>query len=318
MTDVTRGSAAVDDVGQRFRDQFFSMTRVASLPWTIVEDELERSKSTDIISQILNQTCCHPLCSEFPPSVRYRRVFICELIKRLEASCCDSVDLLYDALAAVIGEEEAVVCYKSYFLPGGGAVTLQENVAMVSQGTTGLVTWEASLYLAEWALDHQQYFRDRRVLELGSGSGLTGITICSSCSPSSFTFSDVHPKVLNRLEENLTLNHLQNQVSVVELDWASVTEEQLRDLEADTIIAADVVYDPEVVVHLVSLLSRILSSTLDVFICSTIRNPDTYRDFKQQLDAAGILQVALSAPVRTVFPYSRESHIEMIKLHKNT
>jgi len=45
--------------------------------------------------------------------------------------------------------------------PGGEAVTLMESVALVSQGTTGLVTWDAALYLAEWALDHQELFTCR-------------------------------------------------------------------------------------------------------------------------------------------------------------
>lgn len=36
-----------------------------------------------------------------------------------------------------------------------------ENVALISEGTTGLVTWEAALYLAEWALDHPQTFTGR-------------------------------------------------------------------------------------------------------------------------------------------------------------
>lgn len=45
--------------------------------------------------------------------------------------------------------------------PGGEAVSLLENLALVSEGTTGLVTWEAALYLAEWALDHRQAFAGR-------------------------------------------------------------------------------------------------------------------------------------------------------------
>lgn len=45
--------------------------------------------------------------------------------------------------------------------PGGDAVSLLENVAQISEGTTGLVTWEAALYLAEWALDHRHTFTGR-------------------------------------------------------------------------------------------------------------------------------------------------------------
>lgn len=45
--------------------------------------------------------------------------------------------------------------------PAGGAVSLMENIALISEGTTGLVTWEAALYLAEWALENQQVFTGR-------------------------------------------------------------------------------------------------------------------------------------------------------------
>ncbi|KAJ0001100.1 hypothetical protein NQD34_006120 [Periophthalmus magnuspinnatus] len=264
------------------------------------------------------QTCCHPLCSDFPPSVQYRRLFLSELIKQQEASHCDPSDRLYDALAQVIGAAETSHCYKSYFLPGGGAVTLQENVAVISEGTTGLVTWEAALHLAEWALENQQYFTNRSVLELGSGAGFTGITICCSLAPSSFIFSDCHPKVLHKLSENIALNQLDPQVvQVEELDWSCVTEEQLRAVGADTVMAADVVYDPVVVEMLVSLLCRIFAiSSPDVFICSTVRNTDTYRGFVQRLEHVGILHEVLSGPVRRIFPYNRESQIEIIKLYK--
>ena len=45
--------------------------------------------------------------------------------------------------------------------PSGDAVSLLENVALISDGTTGLVTWEAALFLAEWAVDHPQTFTNR-------------------------------------------------------------------------------------------------------------------------------------------------------------
>lgn len=53
-------------------------------------------------------------------------------------------------------------CNSLCFLqPSGDAVSLLENIALISDGTTGLVTWEAALYLAEWALDHHQTFNGR-------------------------------------------------------------------------------------------------------------------------------------------------------------
>lgn len=80
------------------------------------------------------------------------------------------------------------------------------------------------------------------MLELGSGVGLTGITICRSCSPSRFFFSDCHPSVLQKLRANVQLNGLSEQTSptarVEELDWTLVTEEQIKQIGANTVIAA--------------------------------------------------------------------------------
>lgn len=63
-------------------------------------------------------------------------------------------------------------CHNSHcdvLQPGSDAVSLLENVALISEGTTGLVTWEAALYLAEWALDHQHNFTSRyKILSINS------------------------------------------------------------------------------------------------------------------------------------------------------
>nr|XP_046270286.1 protein-lysine N-methyltransferase EEF2KMT isoform X3 [Scatophagus argus] len=279
-----RKSVNKTDILRDFRVSFFAMSRLASFPWTFLEEDLESTKSSDLISDILKQTCLHSLCRKFPPSVRFRRLFLSELIRR-EAAGCDPLDELYDALAEVVGAEDSTECYKNYLLPSGDAVSLLESVALISEGTTGLVTWEAALYLAEWALDHQQAFAGRTVLELGSGVGLTGITICRSCSPSRFVFSDCHPSVLQKLRKNVRLNGLTSPaVSVEELDWTAATEEQLSEIGADVVIAADVVFDPDIAGSLVKLLSKILNrSSPDVLVCSTVRNQETYGGFKQQL-----------------------------------
>lgn len=45
--------------------------------------------------------------------------------------------------------------------PTGEPVTLSESVAIISGGTTGLVTWDAALHLAEWAIENAAVFSNR-------------------------------------------------------------------------------------------------------------------------------------------------------------
>ncbi|XP_071247545.1 protein-lysine N-methyltransferase EEF2KMT isoform X4 [Salvelinus alpinus] len=206
------------DVIYNFKVSFFTMSQLSNFPWNFLERELENDSSSEIILDILKQTCLHPLCCKHPPSVRYRRLFLSQLIKRHEASEREPLDELYDALGEVLGVEEGTECYKSYLLvihtpfktphciqqklystetvfyrnciqqklystetvfyilsfsrhscpeqlpvPCGEAVSLSESTAVISEGTTGLVTWEAALYLAEWALENTHVFTDRLV-----------------------------------------------------------------------------------------------------------------------------------------------------------
>ncbi|XP_058672028.1 protein-lysine N-methyltransferase EEF2KMT [Ammospiza caudacuta] len=303
----------------RFQRRFLAARPLRSLPWPELEQSLRTAPDSALLVDILHKTILHPLCVKYPPSAKYRRCFLTELIKKLESTAAEPLDELYEALADVLKEEEeSTHCYKNYLLPSGDCVSLCESTALISGGTTGLLTWEAALHLAQWALQNPSLFRGRTVLELGSGVGFTGIAICKSCQPRTFIFSDCHPRVLSQLGENLQLNGLSPEpdgtwspqtesqgqegegqscqtpkVIVAELDWGSVTEKQLLALRADVVIAADVVYDPEIIVALIGMLQKLSTSRADrkapeVFIASTIRNPATYQLFQAELDKAGI------------------------------
>ncbi|XP_026858603.2 protein-lysine N-methyltransferase EEF2KMT isoform X2 [Electrophorus electricus] len=286
------------DVPSNFQLLFFAMCRMSSFPWDALERALQNSPSEVIL----------------------------DILRKHELYASEPLDELYDALGDVIGAKEETVCYKSYLLPSGEPVGLEENVAVISEGTTGLVTWEAALHLAEWALEHPDIFTGRTVLELGSGVGLTGIVVCRVCKPTKYVFSDCHQSVLERLRNNITRNGLTEQgspgVSVLteEVDWQNVKKDQLRRIGADTIIAADVVYDPDIIGCLVRLLAELLKCKgqqrhPEVYIASTIRNPETYNCFKNELEKAGLKHIVITHPVTQVFPYNRIVSIEMIKVH---
>ncbi|XP_075035955.1 protein-lysine N-methyltransferase EEF2KMT isoform X2 [Mixophyes fleayi] len=291
---------------------------------------------------ILEKTNNHPLCQKHPPSLQYRRLFLTELIKKHECTGADPLDDLYSALAEVLNSEDTPVCYKSYCLPSGDAVTLSENIAIISEGTTGLVTWEAAFFLAEWAIENIDIFKNRTILELGSGIGLTGLVICKSCFPKKYTFSDYHHKVLQQLKENIHFNgfvldkdhgKLDNFVqeyesvkndsavplSVIQLDWESITDQKLSHLEADVVIATDVVYDPEIVISFSKVLKKLFQCTkfgknLEVFVASTIRNSETYRLFQTTLDEAGLSWQVITNHKKRIFAYDTNCTVELLKV----
>ncbi|NWS69766.1 EF2KT methyltransferase, partial [Crotophaga sulcirostris] len=290
----------------------------------------------------LFQTILHPLCVKYPPPTKYRRGFLTELIKKHEATGAEPLDELYDALAGVLNEEDSTRCYKNYLLPMGECVTLSESVTMISEGTTGLVTWDAALHLAEWAIENSVVFSNRTVLELGSGVGFTGIAICKACHPKRYVFSDCHPRVLQELAENIHLNgfvlepgtahHVQMEphgqdaakhqtpaLTVAELDWGSFTETQLSDLQPDVVIAADVVYDPEIVLALIGMLRKLSAfgaggKPPEVFIASTIRNPDTYHLFQAELDKAGIRWQVIPAHSHSILFDDVQPNVTILQL----
>ncbi|XP_070616919.1 protein-lysine N-methyltransferase EEF2KMT isoform X2 [Erythrolamprus reginae] len=325
---------AEEEAALGFQRGFLAGRRVAELPWEGLEEVLKYSKDSSPFLAILQKTVCHPLCLKYPPSVQYRRRFLSELIKKHESTSSEPLDQLYEALGVVLNCEETTHCYKNYLLPSGDVITLHENIAIVSQGTTGLVTWDAGLYLAEWALENSQVFRNRRILELGSGIGLTGIAICKACHPREYLFSDHHEDVLQQLSENIHLNGLtlepescshrreesQNlqhhpkddledshiRIAVKELDWNLVSKEELAKLQADIILAADVVYDPEISQHLIAVLQKFPKDsgnreTPEVYMAFNIRNPDTYHSFQRQLDEEDLALALEECPLSLGF-----------------
>ncbi|KAG0142794.1 hypothetical protein CROQUDRAFT_662043 [Cronartium quercuum f. sp. fusiforme G11] len=85
-------------------------------------------------------------------------------------------------------------------------VSLMEDKASISKGTTGLRSWGASVCLANYLLSNPALLVDRQVvLELGSGTGLVGILAdqISVAERRTVYLTDVDPFVLERLNQNV-------------------------------------------------------------------------------------------------------------------
>ncbi|XP_049759571.1 protein-lysine N-methyltransferase EEF2KMT isoform X1 [Elephas maximus indicus] len=333
-------SAEAPGLLQSFERRFLAARALRSFPWQSLEEKLRDSSDSQLLLDILQKTVKHPLCVKHPPSAKFVRYFLSELIKKHEAVHSEPLDELYEALAEVLTAEESTQCHRSYLLPSGDAVTLSESTAIVSHGTTGLITWDAALYLAEWAMENPAAFIDRTVLELGSGAGLTGLAICKTCRPKRYVFSDYHGRVLEQLRENIFLNGLSVEpgvtpplqhpgcgipdlekpaVTVAHLDWDLVTVPQLSAFQPDIVIAADVLYCPQTILSLVRVLQMLSACrkdrpALDAYVAFTIRNPETCRLFTAELGQVGIRWEAVPHHNQKQFPYEKPSEMGMLKL----
>ncbi|XP_078096100.1 protein-lysine N-methyltransferase EEF2KMT isoform X8 [Mustelus asterias] len=294
---VEAAGPGAGDLVLSFQRSFFTMGRMDSLPLPELEERLKNSDDSTLIQHILQQH---------------------------EMTGAEPLDDLYDALGEVLRSEELKMCHKNYFL-----LNTTEWLAQPFQRTFG----------------GQPQRRHKSILELGSGIGLVGITICKTCTPKQYIFSDCHPNVLQQLRTNILSNGLlldsdtwnakdcevevknkyvseENQgpeITVIGLDWSEVTQEQVE-LQPDIIIATDVIYDPEVVLCLVSVLEKFLISNERkeqgsvVYLASTVRNPETYHQFKMELDKVGIGHQVIPGPTRKIFPYNRCTEIELLKI----
>ncbi|KAK0670557.1 putative methyltransferase-domain-containing protein [Cercophora samala] len=130
--------------------------------------------------------------------------------------------------------------------------------------------WPAGMVLAKHML---HYRRDKlqtsRVLELGAGGGIVGLTIAKGCridQPLYITdMIDMEPL----MQHNIVLNELGDRVRGRILNWGEPLSQEIVDFKPDTILAADCVYFEPAFPLLLQTLQDLLTltPTATVFFC---------------------------------------------------
>ena len=114
------------------------------------------------------------------PVERDHCIRFCKSIIQLCEDCGMEVsEQFYEKIGELHLQAASEEYYKTYFLSSdpGLAVSLREAKAVISGGTTGLSSWTAGEYLACWldVEDRAKMMKGKRVVELGAGSGISGI-----------------------------------------------------------------------------------------------------------------------------------------------
>ncbi|CAH0554386.1 unnamed protein product [Brassicogethes aeneus] len=297
--------------------------------------------------QLIKDTVDDELVLKRPIAINYQKAFVKEVMNIFEKQNSVIDDSVYEAYGRLVALPSENLYFKHYLNDFGDIVSLMENVNLISDGTTGLRTWQAAVAFSEWSLQNCNDFADQSVLELGSGIGLTGLTIVNHCGPKKFYFSDCHPSVLSTLCDNVTLNlnplepekkqDYRNKiednevflmqgdfvnlnsivvpVGVLNISWEKFDEKTCKKIgNIDKVIATDIVYDSDLFEPLFHALNTLAEycRVKEFIFCCTERNKETLNSFLMQLLERNFMILhEIQVPKEQHFVWSNETPIRI-------
>ncbi|ODQ78779.1 hypothetical protein BABINDRAFT_162462 [Babjeviella inositovora NRRL Y-12698] len=158
-------------------------------------------------------------------------------------------------------------------------IYMRESPKLISgNGTTGLRTWEAALYLSRYLLSHPSLANAKTILELGTGTGVVGLALSKFTHAEKVILTDGDSNLLDNLSFNLSLNKLAlgPDLSTQRLWWGSEAGDKVP--ANDLIVAADVTYDSSILESLLYTIRDSFSKharSREALIAATIRNTHT-------------------------------------------
>ncbi|KAL1844167.1 hypothetical protein VTJ49DRAFT_3823 [Mycothermus thermophilus] len=161
---------------------------------------------------------------------------------------------------------------------------LESRSLIAASGTTGLRTWEAALHLGQYLCTYPSLVANKRVLELGSGTGYLAVLCAKYLRSSRVIATDGSDEVVNRLSDSFFLNGLQEypKASAAQLKWGhSFVGADWMEEGVDTVLGADITYDVCVIPALVATIDDMARQFrgLSVLIAATERNRVTFEKF---------------------------------------
>lgn len=240
----------------------------------------------------------------------YTKLFLKKYILLIEEDPQSEVsDEVYDLYCtrAILGSREKgpTEADTLVYWTGGFGEYAEENEASYVQmtetpkiisgnGTTGLRTWQAALYLANYlnSGDCDVSLAGKTVCELGAGTGLVSLALLKAHPEIGHVYvTDGDAMLVEKVLGSLKLNAITEgtRVTASQLLWGTTDPEDHETFErmcpdADVVVAADVTYDSRIVPQLASTISDFFKKGAQlVLICATVRNPETIAAWEAEL-----------------------------------
>lgn len=168
-------------------------------------------------------------------------------------------------------------------------------------GSTGCHEWEAGFYLAEFLMNRPGIVTGKKLMEIGSGSGVSGI-VAARLDPQELVLTDGDLDTVDNLLDNLERNGIAVsgtlagtgggvcKVQCVQVSWEAFADHPVSKMRPHVILGADLLYDPGVIPSLVDLLKRGLSSRVGcvAYIATALRNESTLDAFLSASESHGL------------------------------
>lgn len=141
-------------------------------------------------------------------------------------------------------------------------IYLYEQTLFLADGGEGLHLWEASVVFSRYCLKNKELFENKKVIDLGTGCGLLGLSLLIKTNLNQISFSDYQDSVLNNLKTNIQLNlgtkykHLETKYDIKKFDWREY--ESIND-KYDIIVGSELIYKGGYIEELSKLIKRILN-----------------------------------------------------------
>ena len=277
----------------------------------LLVEALKKQNSADFQEEIVRKIFNHEIIKKAPPATIFIKNIHQKIQKNFEdAELVDSLnDFLYSNSVFIPEknynlrqkmEDFGHISFKYSSFRGENYLSLRTRLVTFSD--LALRLWDAGLVLAEIFAARHDFVSGKTLLELGAGSGISGIAAAMNGAKKCY-LTDINDNfILSNIAHNSLINSCGDKIVVEALDWSIATKEDLREIcdEPDLIYAADCIYDKDLaawIVRMIEIIKSLWSSKIMIVV--TQRIPETLEFFEAILREKSI-KFTIQSPEKLV------------------